>query len=1023
MAGNLSLSIAINLLTDNFKKGTNTVKNAFRSMQMQFLTFAAALGAGGLGISGFVSGLIDIARQTSRVSTALKNVSGSTAQYANNQRFMLDMAKKYGLEINALTGSFAKFTAAATISGMSMEQQQKIFESVSRATTAFGMSAEDSNSVFLALSQMMSKGKISSEELRLQMGERLPIALQAMAKAAGVTVAELDGLLKQGKLMSADVLPKFANALNEMIPNVNTDNLETSINRLKNVFTEFAKSTGIQEYYKGLIDNITKLVKYGANNIKSIINQLIAVLVGVIGGRFIKWVSVELAKAQRSAMIEAAKAAKKAGEEFDAVAWKAQSGAKTMEAAFVRAGRAIKATMISMLPTAIIMVISSLVAKLINIGEEAKRIRSIFSDYKKDSMAVGRPEDSEKLQRLYKIASDTTQAYGLRKSALSEINEMLGTSYSIDQKNLGITGDINTKIAERIKLLKDVAAVEFYQTRKLQAESDANAIIAKYGNAEGLNRAAKISAGARSTAGGAIAKLLNLGGINDAYDDAQAVNGFKRIWEDANKQLELLTKDLLSNKTGNTNTASLDAETESLIKKAETEYANSLRELTNQRENEAITEKAYIEELDKLNKSTYLKLSGILTPDEASKNKTYQETKDGFNNSEADQIIQGYWKSMNDYSAQFTVGAITEKEYLSAKLQLIDKVLKELGILDNLNDANIGFIESLKKTSSDLLKVELKDLDLKSRDATFDYKKNPAEIADENLNVAKQNLAVIKEAIEKGADNLTTEFNTAIANVDSLEEALKLAKIQQDVKEFSKEINGTLYSGVKDIAGSADRVVSAFRNLKDVFNDVDSSGWERIMSAWNMMAQAVDSFTSILETIKTLTELTSKLAGAKKAEAAIDNLTTQQKITNDAKQALSAITTEGIVNAANKKEVAGNTAAAGSAAAKSVAGIPIVGLIMAGAAVAGIIALMASLPKFARGGIVGGNSTSGDNNLVRADSGEMILTRRQQATLFRLANGNINSQNNRGGEVVFRINGDALEGVLKNYNRKQRRIG
>lgn len=38
---------------------------------------------------------------------------------------------------------------------------------------------------------MMSKGKVSSEELRLQMGERLPIALQAMAKAAGVSVGGL----------------------------------------------------------------------------------------------------------------------------------------------------------------------------------------------------------------------------------------------------------------------------------------------------------------------------------------------------------------------------------------------------------------------------------------------------------------------------------------------------------------------------------------------------------------------------------------------------------------------------------------------------------------------------------------------------------------------------------------------------------------------------------------------------------------------------------------------------------------
>lgn len=107
MASRLSFSIALNFLTENFKKGTNQVKAAFRSMQMQVLTFAAALGAGGLGLTNLVSRFIEVAKESSRVTTALKNVSGTMGQFAENQRFLLDMAKKYGLEINALTGNYA----------------------------------------------------------------------------------------------------------------------------------------------------------------------------------------------------------------------------------------------------------------------------------------------------------------------------------------------------------------------------------------------------------------------------------------------------------------------------------------------------------------------------------------------------------------------------------------------------------------------------------------------------------------------------------------------------------------------------------------------------------------------------------------------------------------------------------------------------------------------------------------------------------------------------------------------------
>jgi len=42
---------------------------------------------------------------------------------------------------------------------------------------------------------------------------------------------------------------------------------------------------------------------------------------------------------------------------------------------------------------------------------------------------------------------------------------------------------------------------------------------------------------------------------------------------------------------------------------------------------------------------------------------------------------------------------------------------------------------------------------------------------------------------------------------------------------------------------------------------------------------------------------------------------------------------------------------------------------------------------FATGGIVGGNSTSGDNVSIRANSGEMILNKNQQAKLFNMING------------------------------------
>ena len=88
------------------------------------------------------------------------------------------------------------------------------------------------------------------------------------------------------------------------------------------------------------------------------------------------------------------------------------------------------------------------------------------------------------------------------------------------------------------------------------------------------------------------------------------------------------------------------------------------------------------------------------------------------------------------------------------------------------------------------------------------------------------------------------------------------------------------------------------------------------------------------------------------------------------------------------------------------------------AAMASIIAAMATLPKFATGGIVGGTSYGGDRQLVRVNSGEMILNHQQQAQLWNA----ISSGSVGGGEVQFRIQGQQLVGVLNNYNSKYRKV-
>ena len=86
------------------------------------------------------------------------------------------------------------------------------------------------------------------------------------------------------------------------------------------------------------------------------------------------------------------------------------------------------------------------------------------------------------------------------------------------------------------------------------------------------------------------------------------------------------------------------------------------------------------------------------------------------------------------------------------------------------------------------------------------------------------------------------------------------------------------------------------------------------------------------------------------------------------------------------------------------------------AQVAAVVAQIHSISGYATGGIIGGSSYSGDKLLARVNSGEMILNKRQQTTLFNaIASGRIGN----GGDIAsvsFRLRGSDIYGALKNYS-------
>lgn len=1089
MAGKLSFSIAINLLTENFKKGTNQVRAGFKAMQMQIVTFAAALGAGGIGLSNLVSRFVDVARETNRVSTALKNVSGSMSQYADNQRFLVDMAKKYGLEINALTGNFAKFTASASISNMSMEDQRKIFESVSRAVTAFGMSAEDSNGVFQALSQMMSKGKISSEELRLQMGERLPIALQAMAKAAGTSVTGLDKLLKEGKLMSADVLPKFADALNEMIPNVDTNNLETSVNRLKNIFTELVNSMNVQGKYKALVDWLAGAL----DSLKGKISGIFTFIIGIISGKLLLsvtkyfaqfWklidttiskntvaqeqmkkatearVAAELAyqktladnqqivngrrlasdrqlAAAERALNNAKLAEKKANDIAEAASANAAAvqtsnswakSLKSIKLGFVQLWRTITGLFKSFLPIAIISGISALISYLVEARKEATRIKNIFADYKKEVAGALSSTSAEVaqlrvLQGLYNKAAGNKK---LQEQYQKRIEGIVGQQITKEQ-------NINDIIAKRIKLLEATATADYLTQKKVEMEEGQRRLVEPSGlGMESIKNLASL----RKSDKGEYNRMIDF--LHGEGKDVLKIDAVVReyaqnakVLEDVNKRLEDAVGYVVKSDTQTTIIDDLSgskSKKKTILQKQQESYYRELEELNAELGIGKITQAEYNKALGELNIKMYAQARG--TRDKQTlESEYYRALKTAADEAvsnrdrnaalvEFERVQKEYNERVEEAQNQQAKGVLSQEQLNKNIVSLSVEAAKAAAGIKGIGDSADGFIAAMQFNAQ----AFAAPIKVKPRDTTFDYKKTQTEIAQEELDKAKEIAQAYKEYAASLGKDLSDELANAMANVPDLEKKLKIAQVKQDVKDFTKELNEGLYSGIKDVASSSDRVVSAFENLRDVMNDVDATAWEQIMAIWNAMTNTVDSILSVIHTVESIARISEKLSGAKEQDSPEEHAT-KIVAAKAAEVAANEIATESEIQASRRK----TESAAAEMAAKSTAayaGIPFAGAGLAAAQIAAMTAMIQTaasmVPKFAQGGIITGGLTSGDKILARVNSGEMILNQRQQSNLFRAINsGNIGGAKSLSSTVTTRVRAKDLILAINNELKSQ----
>lgn len=242
--------------SDNIQKSFNSATDGIKNLVLGYLSLNAAIQT--------VGASFDTALKLDAINSALSAVLGSTEAAATQFQRLSEFADQYGLNLIAVGEAYKNFAAAAVSANVPLEQTNYIFESVAKAASVLKLSNDDLKGSLNALSQMISKGTVSAEELRGQLGERLPGAFNLAAKAMGVTTAELGKMLENGEIMAGDLLPKLALELNKTFGDKivgNVDSLQASTNRLSNTFTTAINNGHIGEFFKTIIDGANRTLE------------------------------------------------------------------------------------------------------------------------------------------------------------------------------------------------------------------------------------------------------------------------------------------------------------------------------------------------------------------------------------------------------------------------------------------------------------------------------------------------------------------------------------------------------------------------------------------------------------------------------------------------------------------------------------------------------------------------------------------------------------------------------------------
>lgn len=164
-------------------------------------------------LSPAFQGGADRITQTETINSRLNALTGNPDLSGKEYEYLKELADKYRVSLQSLSDGYTQLAIAARGTKLEGDPVKDLFEGITASVKALRLNTADTSLILNAYTQILSKGKVSMEELRQQLGEKFPPAMQIFSKALGVSTSEFNTLISKGAILSEDILPEVGKIL------------------------------------------------------------------------------------------------------------------------------------------------------------------------------------------------------------------------------------------------------------------------------------------------------------------------------------------------------------------------------------------------------------------------------------------------------------------------------------------------------------------------------------------------------------------------------------------------------------------------------------------------------------------------------------------------------------------------------------------------------------------------------------------------------------------------------------------